>query len=96
MALLISNRVRQKLLQPNHNVTEQEIIQCFANRGPAECLDERAEHKTNPVTRWFVSETDYGRKLKICYMLHPDGVVEIKTAYLATAEVIRIYTKYAT
>lgn len=96
MALLISNRVRQKLQQPDHNVTEQEIIECFANRDGPECYDTRAEHKTNPVTRWFVSETDHGRKLKLCYMLHPSGVVEIKTAYAATQEIIRIYTKYAT
>lgn len=95
MALLISNKVRQKLQTQSHNVTEQEIIECFANRTGLECLDLRAHHQTNPVTRWFVSETDYGRKLKICYMLHPNGLVEIKTAYAATQEIIRIYTKYA-
>ena len=94
--MLISASVREKLKTPDHNVTEAEIEQCFANRGPKECLDTRAWHLTNPVTRWFVAETDYGRILKVIYMLHPDGIVEIKSAYPATENVIRIYEKYAT
>ena len=93
--LLISPNVREKLKQPDHNVTQTEIEECFANRGLKECTDTRAWHATNPPTRWFVSETDRGRRLKICYILLPDGTVEIKTAYPATAEIERIFAKYA-
>lgn len=93
--MLISPSVRQKLKRLDHNVTEAEILECFANRSDGECLDTRAHHLTNPPTRWFVSETDSGRKLKIMYVLNGEGVVEIKSAYNASAEIIRIYNKYA-
>lgn len=49
---------------------------------------------TNPVTRWFIAETDLGRKLKVAYMATTDGVV-IKTAYDPNKEEIRIYNKFA-
>ena len=95
--MLISASVREKLKSPDHNVTEAEIEQCFASRGPKECKDTRDRHMTNPVTRWFVAETDYGRRLKVMYMLHEaDGIVEIKSAYPATENVLRIYEKFAT
>ena len=93
--MLISPRVRDKLKRPDHNVTEDEILECFANRELGDCQDTRAWHATNPPTRWFVSQTDRGRRLKIVYMYHESGVVEIKSAYPATDGVTRIYEKYA-
>lgn len=93
--MLISARVRDKLKQADHNVTEPEILECFANRDRSDLIDNRAWHVTNPSTRWFVAETDRGRQLKVCYILHPDGIVEIKSAYPATAQVREIYEKYA-
>lgn len=94
MGMIISPRVREKLGKPDHDVTEVEIVQCFANREAGDCLDTREEHRTDPVTRWFVAETDRGRRLKIVYMLQP-GDVEIKSAYPANDEVTRIYRKFA-
>lgn len=46
-----------------------------------------------PPTRWFISETDYGRKLKIVFMNTDQGVV-IRTAYDPNPEEMRIYKKY--
>lgn len=95
MGLIISPDVRKKLKDPDHNVSDLEILECFANRGPKECFDTRAHHRTNPPTRWFVSETDHARRLKIMYVLLASGDVEIKSAYEATDDVTRIFRKYA-
>lgn len=95
MALQISLAVRAKLAQPDHNVTEEEIEQCFANRCGGTCGDNRPEHQTPIPTEWFVAETDYGRRLKIVY-IHDrvSGNIDIKSAYKATEEVTRIFEKY--
>lgn len=94
MPLIISTRVREKLSSKSPPVTEGEIIQCFANQTHRPLIDLREEHLTNPYTRWFVSETDYGRKLKIMYVPRADGI-HIKSAYDATAEIISIYNSKA-
>lgn len=94
MSLIISPRIREKLANKERPVKEEEIIQCFANRTRHPLIDAREEHKTDPATRWFVAETDYGRKLKIMYVPDTDGV-RIKSAYDASPEIIRIYTKYS-
>lgn len=62
--LFISPKVRQKLID-KHSVTQPEIEQCFANREGNFLLDEREEHQSDPPTKWFIAQTDYGRKLKI-------------------------------
>ena len=65
---LISARVRQKLAD-KHNVVPAEVEQCFLNFNGSQFLeDEREEHRTDPSTKWFISETDSGRLLKICFM----------------------------
>lgn len=96
MSLHISLKVRAKLAQLDHNVTEEEILQCFANRYRGYCTDSRPEHQTPIPTQWFVSETDYGRKLKVVF-IHDTlaNIIDIKSAYPATAEVTRIYDKYS-
>jgi uncharacterized protein YqcC (DUF446 family) len=96
MPLHISLKVRAKLAQPDHNVTEEEIVQCFANRHRGYCTDSRPEHQTPIPTQWFVSETDYGRWLKVVF-IHDQltNIIEVKSAYPATAEVTRIYEKYS-
>lgn len=69
---LISTRVRQKLAD-KHNVVIAEVEQCFYNFTGSHFLgDEREEHKTEPPTQWFISETDSGRLLKICFMFYED------------------------
>lgn len=94
MGLFISPRVREKLLT-KHNVTEAQVIQCFANRPGKNLLDTRPEHRTNPPTQWFISETDYGIRLKVCFIFDPaTKVVEVKSAFPPNADEERIYAKH--
>lgn len=91
MGLYISTAVREKLLT-KHQVTEAQIVQCFANRSGRMLLDTRPQHLTDPVTQWFIAETDYGIKLKICFVFDPaTGVCEIKTAFPPNDVEKRIY-----
>lgn len=92
MLLRISPAVLEKV--PRRGIEVTEIKQCFANRDGGLCEDTRVEHLTDPVTRWFVAQTDRGRELKIMYVPLADGI-ELKSAYDATPEIIRIYNKYA-
>jgi hypothetical protein len=90
MEIFISHSVKAKLDDKHGGVNEQEIRQCFANLDGPILTDSRARHLTNPVTRWFIAETDYGRLLKIAYMPFPD-MFAIKTAYEPNEDEQRIY-----
>lgn len=90
MALIISTQVRNKLANKTPPVTQEEIAQCFANRTGQMLIDTRADHLTNPMTRWFISETDFGRKLKIAF-IPAQGNIVIKTAYDPNAVELSIY-----
>ncbi len=94
MPLEISNGVRRKLASKEPPVTEAEIVECFANRLSKYLYDVREDNKTNPPTRWFVAETDYGRKLKVVFMSIGDNIV-IKTAFEPNPDEIRIYNKFS-
>lgn len=94
MALFMSPRVREKLLT-KHKVTEAQILQCFANKTGGDLLDNRPEHRTEPPTRWFIAQTDFGIRLKVCYVFYLETqVVEIKSAYPPNEEEERIYKKF--
>lgn len=89
--LIISTAIRVKL-DVKHNVTENEIQQCFFNH-EGNCLeDDREEHRTDPATLWFVAETNQCRVLKVVFVLK-DGNIHIKSAYEANAKDIAIYTE---
>jgi len=92
MNLSISTAVREKLANKTPPVTESEIIQCFANRNRSALIDTRADNMTNPLTRWFIAETDFGRKLKVAYMPFTDKIV-IKSAYDPNPVEQQIYNK---
>ncbi len=94
MKLLISAAVREKLANKTPPVAETEIVQCFANRTGKDLIDTRADNLTNPLTRWFIAETDFGRKLKVAYMPTTNGIV-IKSAYDPNEEEKRIYNKFS-
>lgn len=87
-----SDKIKQKLA--DRNISRLELEQCFMNIEGGYLEDVRAEHKTNPTTKWFVAETDKGRRLKIMFVPEKDGI-DIKSAYEATEEICRIYNKYA-
>ena len=93
MALVISPQIQNKLANKTPPVSRDEVMQCFANRTGQLLADTRAEHLTNPVTRWFIAETDYGRKLKVVF-IPLGGDIIIKSAYDPNAEELRIYIKY--
>jgi hypothetical protein len=93
MALKMSPHVRTKLANKTPPVTRDEIFQCFANLTGQVLLDSRAKNQTDPPTRWFISETDYGRKLKVAY-IPIDGDIVIKTAYDPDQDELRFYAKF--
>lgn len=93
MGLILSRTIREKLAQ-KHNVTEEEIAQCFANRTGKYLIDTREKHASDPPTQWFIAETDYGRKLKVIFILK-DGDIYLRSAYTPNSEEVRIYTKYS-
>lgn len=93
--LIISPKIRDKIADPSHgSVTEKEVKECFLNRCGRHAVDPREEHKTDPETRWFVSETHLGRKLKIVYV-EDDENVYLKSAYPATPTIQSIFETFA-
>ncbi len=94
MALIVSARVQAKLAAKEPPVTRDEILDCFANRTGTHLLDTRAHHATDPPTQWFIAETNYGRRLKICFMQTPQDVI-IKSAFEPDVQELRIYEKYS-
>ena len=93
MRLTISLQVLAKLASKTPPVSREEVEQCFANRCGVTLIDDRAEHASDPPTRWFIAETDFGRKLKIAFV--PRGQdIHIRTAYDANRKWIGIYDSY--
>ncbi|MDC9580162.1 hypothetical protein PSI15_01000 [Xenorhabdus sp. PR6a] len=94
MKLLISSKIRQKLSDKTPPVNEEDILQCFSNRVGRFLEDTREDNRSNPPTKWFISETDYGMTLKVVFIFHPDKGIAIRTAYVPDSEELRIYNKY--
>lgn len=90
MNLKISDKIRKKL-NTKHSVSEEEILECFANREGVFLSDTREEHLTDPISQWFVAETDKGRLLKIVFIFRGKEGVEIKTAYNPSERVVELY-----
>lgn len=94
MPLKISTSVREKL-KSKHQVKVCEIEECFANRDGEFLDDPREKHKSDPKTQWFVSETDHGRKLKVVFLQHEDGTIEIKSTFAPNATELCLYNRHA-
>ena len=94
MRLIVSDEVKAKLLN-RHKVRIEEVEQCFVNVVRTFLEDTRPEHQTEPVTEWFIAETDAGRRLKVCFMQFSDGTVEIKTAYKPDPVEEKLYERHA-
>lgn len=94
MNIIIYNQIRLKI-QTKHNLADPEgaIREAFCNMEGDFLIDIREEHASDPPTEWFISETNYGVKLKICF-IEKDGNFYIRTAYTPNAEEIRIYEKH--
>lgn len=91
MEFKISPAIRHKL-STRHNVTAEEVYECFMNREGPSFTDDREDHQTTPPTYWFLSETDCGRLLKVIYVQHPDHFA-IKSAYEANGTWIAHYAQ---
>jgi uncharacterized protein HemY len=87
-----SEAVLEKL-RDKHDVTEQEVKQCFNNLTTRTLVDDREEHKTSPDTRWFIAQTRVGRELKVCFMVI-SRVIHIKTAYDPNAKEKATYNNF--
>ena len=68
-------------------------MQCFANKTGRLLDDDREDHRTDPPTHWFISETDAGRELKIIFVRETDAIF-LKSAFEPNEEERRIYNKY--
>lgn len=92
MALKLSNKILEKLAS-KHGVSKDEVEQCFANRTGKYLGDTRENHRSTPPTHWFIAETNYGRKLKIAFIVEGNDVF-IRTAYPPNKDELHIYKKY--
>jgi uncharacterized DUF497 family protein len=88
--LWISDKTAKKLKE-KHNVSKQEVQECFVSRLKAPLIDDREEHRTNPPTQWFISTTKTGRLLKVVFILLNARDLAIRTAYEPNAEEIEIF-----
>jgi len=100
MGLRFSDDVKRKLSE-KHQVSEDEVRQCFENRDGDYIKDPREEHQTDPPTHWFVSETNKRRRLKVCFVARKiktesghEVRVDIKTAYPPDEIEIAIYERF--
>lgn len=92
MGIIISEKIANKLMQ-KHNVTTDEVEQCFANITGKFLLDTREVHKSNPPTHWFIACTNRGRKLKVAF-IPENGDIYIRSAFPPDENEMRIYDKF--
>jgi len=76
-----------------HGVNKDEIEQCFANRTGPYLEDTRADHLTDPITLWFIAETNFGRLLKIVF-IDKNTDLHIRTAYSPNIQELCIYNSH--
>jgi hypothetical protein len=93
LQLHFSEKIKRKLAD-DHNVDTDEVFECFFNLAGKFLIDTRQDNKTDPPTKWFISETDKGKKLKVCF-IPIGGELTVKTAYPPNENEIRIYNKFA-
>ena len=69
-----------------------EVLECFQNKLYGSLIDDRAENRTFPPTRWFLAETDSGRKLKVVFLFDKKfKQFVLKTAYEPNMQEEKIY-----
>lgn len=90
--LMISSQVLSKL-STKHQISRDEVEQCFLNREGVSLEDTREGNVTTPPTQWFLARTNKRRLLKVVYV-RSGLLIDLKTCYEPSNEEIRIYTKY--
>ena len=91
--MIVTESVRIKL-RSKHSLSVEEVEEAISNLDPSHKLleDSREQHKTNPPSLWFVSETNRGLKLKVV-IIPANGDFYLKTAYPANSTEIEIYDR---
>ena len=89
MSLVVSPNVQRKLAT-KHNVTKDEIEQCFMNHDGPYLTDKREKHATDAPTLWFIGTTDVGRQLKVVFV-HEHGNLYLRTAFTPTRTQAGVY-----
>lgn len=79
MILHISDAVEEKLRK--RGITQFHLLECFDNRARTTLIDSREQHRTDPPTQWFISETDAGRRLKVVFIQLTGLDVAIRSAF---------------
>ena len=75
-----------------HGVMPGEVLECIQNKLYGRLIDDRAENRTFPSTRWFLAETDSGRKLKVVFLFDKKFQrFVLKTAYEPNMQEEKIY-----
>ncbi|WP_062308176.1 hypothetical protein [Polynucleobacter sinensis] len=87
--LVISPAIEGKL-SLKHQITRQDVEQCFVNRTRSYLIDNRLDHQTEPPAEWFIAENDRGVLIKVVFIFD-DGLIYLKSAFLPNSIEIRIY-----
>ncbi|WP_231970553.1 ADP-ribosyl-(dinitrogen reductase) hydrolase [Polynucleobacter necessarius] len=87
--LMIIPAIEEKL-NIKHQITRQDVEQCFINRTRSYLLDNRLDHQTEPPTEWFIAENDRGILIKVVFIFD-DGLIYLKSAFPPNSTEIRIY-----
>ena len=81
-------------LRTRHNVKVDEVHECFSNIKKGFLIDTRENNQTDPVTHWFIEETDCRRRLLVAFMYFKDsGETVVKTAYEPNEDQIKTYNR---
>lgn len=92
--LVISSAIEGKLTL-KHQITRQDVEQCFINRTRSYLIDNRLDHQTDPPTEWFIAENDRGIPIKVVFIFD-DGLIYLKSAFPPNSTEIRIYNTIST
>ncbi len=93
---VFSKKVLEKLEEKHCGITKTDVLECFDNSDGRALEDTREEHITVPPTQWFISETNRGKRLKVCFVyVEEENTVYIKTAFEPNDTEIYIFEKYA-
>jgi uncharacterized DUF497 family protein len=90
--LIVTDAIKAKL-KTKHKVDLTEVEQCFHNKRGNLLMDNRAAHKTDPPTLWFIAQTNKERMLKIVY-IQINGEIHLKTAYEANEDEKQLYRRH--
>jgi len=94
MEYIMTPKIVEKLR--SRSISIEDCHECFANITGKFLRDTRERNQTTPPTLWFISQTNTGRVLKLCFIYFAETKeIYIKTAYEPNAVEIALYAKTA-